>query len=79
MDKQQMIEKYFNTKHTVVDFFYAYCENKGIDNPEEDLTDEEYTILEKECEARLTPVLLSNMRREIEADIDKRIHCAMKD
>ena len=45
------INKYLkeNFVWSFTDIFYAYCGNKGIENPETDLTEEEYDALEAEC------------------------------
>ena len=79
MDKQQMIDKYFNTTWSVEDFFYAYCQNKGIDDPEKDLTEEEYNKLWKECEEKITYELLRGLRDVITEDINERLVYAMDD
>ena len=46
------ISEYLNTEWTFVDFFYAYCQARGIEDPENDLTDEEYSRMEEECAKR---------------------------
>lgn len=47
----EKINKYFNDNFVwnFTDLFYAFCENKGIQDPETELTDEEYSALEREC------------------------------
>lgn len=76
--KADVIEKHFKFDYNIVDFFYAYCNAKGIDNPEEDLTDEEYDKLETECCEKITNTILDNLRRAIMQDINERIEAAME-
>lgn len=76
-NKANKIDKHFKFDYSIVDFFYAYCNAKGIDNPEEDLTDEEYGRLENECCEKITDTMLDNLRRAIMQDINERIEAAM--
>ena len=78
MDINNIIKKYFNTEWNFVDFFYAYCENKGIDDPENDLTEEEYTKLEKETEEIIRNGDLRGFREAIIEDINVRIKYFME-
>ena len=80
MTVDERIKKYFNTEWTFTDFFYAYCEAKGIDDPEGgDLTEEEYDRLEKECESKLTYGMLCGLREVIIEDINERIYWTMRE
>ena len=78
-DKQKMIDEYFNTTWNFTDFFYAYCEGKDIDDPENDLTDEEYAQLEKECADKITYEMLRGLREVIIGDINERLEIVMRD
>ena len=73
----RIIEEYFNTKWCFVDFFYAYCQAKGIEDPENDLTDEEYTQMEEECEKKINKSMLRNLRDTMMEDMNERILIAM--
>lgn len=73
MSAQEKIKEYFNTEWNFVDFFYAYCASKGIDDPEEDLTEEEYSRLERECEEKISVSMLARLRDTIIADINERL------
>ena len=75
--KDKLIKEYMTFNWGFVEFFYAYCENKGIENPEEDLTEEEYERLEKECEEKITYDLLNDLNAAINSDIQERIFYAM--
>ena len=63
---------------TFTDFFYAYCEGKGIENPEEDLTEEEYDALEKECAEKMTHEFMSRFIRKVSQNVDAMIATAME-
>lgn len=73
MSAQEKIEKYFNTTWSFTDFFYAYCASKGIDDPENDLTEETYDRLERECEEKINVGMLARLRETITADINERL------
>ena len=75
----RIIEEYFNTKWCFVDFFYAYCKAKGIDDPENDLDDETYGQLEEECERKINVGMLRRLREVITEDINERIQIVMDD
>lgn len=47
------IKDYLKIKFSYIDLFYAFCGAKGIEDPESDLTNEEYAALEKEFESKL--------------------------
>ena len=79
MTVDERIKRYFITQYSFVDFFYAYCEDKGIDDPEVDLTDEQYDAWEKLVEQKLTVQFLANMRRDIEQYIDEQIKIAVRE
>lgn len=77
LDKK--IKTYMTFEWNFTDFFYAFCEAKGIEDPETDIeTDEEYTKLEEECKQKLiTGNLLSNLHDAIMQDVNERIFNAM--
>lgn len=58
-----LIEKELTIKWNFVDFFYAYCANLGIDDPETEIeSEEEYTRLEKECESLINYTMIAGIR-----------------
>lgn len=59
-----------------VDLFYAFCEAKGIEDPECDLTDEEYSALEAEFQEKVTYTFLRNLVDAISQDVNERIGLA---
>lgn len=59
------IKDYLKIKFSYVDLFYAFCAVKGIEDPESDLTDEEYEALEKEFESKLEVADLSKLNSVI--------------
>ena len=76
MDKK--IKMYMTFEWNFTDFFYAFCEAKGIEDPETDIeTEEEYTALEEECKKLITNNLLSNLHEAIMQDANERIYYAM--
>ena len=77
MTVDERIKNYFNTEWTFTDFFYAYCEAKGIDDPESDIDEETYDRLEKECEEKLTYGFLTGLERAVTQDVNERIADAM--
>ena len=77
MDLDKKIKEYMTFRFDFVTFFYTYCEAKGIDNPECDLTDDQYERLERECEKKITINLLSDLHEAIMADAMERILYAM--
>lgn len=79
MDINKLIKECFNTEWNFTDFFYAYCENKGIDDPENDLTDEEYSKLEEEAEEWIRGGDLRGLRDAIIEDINARIKYFMEE
>ena len=78
MSKDKLIKEYLTFECNYVDLFYAYCNTKGIDDPESDLTDEEYDRLDKECESIITPAFLRDMNREINEGINECIFGMMR-
>ena len=76
---QRNIEEYLDLSFDFVDFLYAYCNNKGIDDPEEDLTDEEYSEMEREAEKLITPARLRGLREAIISDINERLRYFMEE
>ena len=64
---QAMIEKYMTIKFDFTDFFYAYCNAKGFDDPEDDpeMTEELYTQLEQECAEKIDCAMLSELNEAI--------------
>ena len=79
MDKNKLIDEYFNTKWNFIDFFYGYCSSKGIDDPENDLTDEEYDQMEKECEKQITADKLRRLREVVVEEINERLTMIWED
>lgn len=72
------IKTYMTFEWDFTDFFYAFCEAKGIEDPESDLTEDEYTALEEECKQKLLAGdLLSRLHDAIEEDGCERIFYAM--
>ena len=69
----KIVDNCFNTKWDFTDLFYAYCASKGIDDPEEDLTDEEYDKLEYDCAKQITDGKLRGLREVIIEDINERL------
>lgn len=74
----EKINKYLkeNMVWNSVDLFYAFCEAKGIDDPESDLTDEEYAALEAEFQEKVTYSFLRNLVDAISEDVNERISYA---
>lgn len=77
----EKIDEYINKNlaWNSVEMFYAFCEAKGIDDPECDLTDEEYSAMENEFQEKVTYQVVSDLFRKINIDIDVRIKDAMKE
>jgi hypothetical protein len=74
------IDKYLkdNLTWNSTDLFYAFCEAKGIDDPENDVeTDEEYAALENEFCEKITYTFLSRLTEAITQDVNERILYAM--
>ena len=59
-----------------VDLFYAFCEAKGIEDPECDLTEDEYTAMEAEFHEKVTYTFLGNLVDAISRDVNERISLA---
>ena len=76
--KSKLIEDRMKFDYNIVDFFYAYCEAKGIDNPEEDITDEEYDALENEFCEKINDSILYRFKISILADIQEEIKVTME-
>ena len=73
------IDNALDIRFNSVDLFYAFCEAKGIDDPECGLTDEEYNKLEEEFENKVKFKDLWDLNAAIIADGMKRIYCAMSE
>ena len=71
------INECLNTEWNFVDFLYAYCQAKGIEDPENDLTDEEYSRMEEECARKIDRGMLRNLRDIMIQDMNERILMAM--
>lgn len=71
------INECLNTEWTFVDFFYAYCQARGIEDPENDLTDEEYSRMEEECAKKIDRKMLVNLRDVMIEDMNIRILALM--
>ena len=76
LDKK--IKTYMTFEWDFTDFFYAFCEAKGIEDPESDLTEEEYTTLEEECKKnfKLRKSVAPKKLRSKE-DVNERIFLTM--
>ena len=74
----EKINKYLkeNMVWNSTDLFYAFCEAKGIEDPECDLTDEEYSALEAEFQEKVTYTFLCNLVDAISQDVNERISLA---
>lgn len=74
----EKINKYLkeNMVWNSVDLFYAFCEAKGVEDPESDLTDEEYSALEAEFQEKVTYDFLRNLVDGISEDVNERISYA---
>ena len=74
----EKIDQYLkeNLTFNSVDLFYAFCNAKGIDNPEEVETDEEYTALEDEFCKKVTYDFLSRLVDATTQDVNERFHGA---
>lgn len=74
----EKINKYL--KETMVwnstDLFYAFCEAKGVEDPESDLTEEEYVAMEAEFQEKVTYDFLRNLVDAISEDVNERISYA---
>ena len=62
-----------------IDLFYIYCELKGIEYPDEDLTDEEYNELEKEFESKLTVRLICDLGDKIRQAAEDKIRESLRE
>ena len=67
-------------KFSYVDLFYAFCEAKGIEDPENDVeSDEEYEALEKEFERKIKYDDLRDLGIAIMEEGMERISYAMEE
>lgn len=75
------IDKYLkeNMVWNSVDLFYAFCEAKGIEDPECDLTEEEYTAMEAKFQEKVNYPVLQTLVLKINEDVSERIKYAMKE
>ena len=74
-DKQKLIDECFNTKWSVVDFYYAYLDAHDID--EDDLTDEQATEIEGTVADMITYEMVRGLHEIIIEDINERLRCVM--
>ena len=72
--KKDIINDTLDVKFSWVDLFYSFCDNKGIDDPESDLTDEEWDAMEKEFLEIVTYDMLRNLSEAIMIDGMERIN-----
>lgn len=77
MNIDKAIKENLEFSFSYVDLFYAFCLAKGIEDPEEIETDEEYDNLEKEFNAKITYSDISNIRKEIIEYSMKKINESM--
>lgn len=76
----KVIKDHLEIKFTYVDLFYAFCNAKGIEDPECDIeTDEEYEALEKEFESKIKYEDLRDLGTAIMADGMERICYTMSE
>ena len=59
-----------------VDLFYAFCASKGIDDPECDMTDDEYDAMEREFCEKVTYDFLSSLMDAVSQDVNERFYNA---
>ena len=79
MNIDKAINEHLTVKFSYVDLFYAYCNAKGYDDPENDIeSDEKYDELEKEFESKITDDTLYNLGVAIMQDGMERISRAME-
>lgn len=78
MTTVENVKRYANTEWTFTDFFYAYCAAKGIDDPEEDLTEDEYFVIEKECEEKLCVSDFCKFRDKMIAEGNEILYAMME-
>lgn len=78
--KTYKIDEYLekSLKWNSVDLFYAYCEARGIGDPENDLTDEQYAKMEDEFQEKVNYKFLMNLIDAITQDVNERILYAME-
>lgn len=72
------IDKYLkeNMVWNSTDLFYAFCEAKGFEDPEWQLSDEQYAEMEKEFQEKVTYTFLRNLVDAISQDVNERISLA---
>lgn len=74
---EKLVDDYFCFKFDSVDLIYAYADAKGIDDPEE-VSDEEYEALERECESLITPKFCSLLNDRIIEKITDIVYDEMR-
>lgn len=75
---EKAIKETLEIKINYIDLFYAYCDAKGIDDPEEELDDAGYAAVKNEFESkliyddlrRLRNLILDNTHRAVENIMD---------
>lgn len=67
--KIRMISERMRFNYNSVDFFYAFAKAKGIENPEEELTDKEYDKLEREFDETLSYETLKKILYKLKCSV----------
>ena len=76
----KVIKETLEIKITYIDLFYAFCNAKGIEDPECDIeSDEEYDALEKEFEEKIKYGDLQLLRDGMLADCMERVNYKMRE
>lgn len=75
-DKQKLVDEYFNTKWSVVDFYYAYLDARHI--YEDDLTDEQVKEIEEAVADLIDYEMLRGLRDAVVEDINERLKYVMR-
>ena len=60
-----------------VDLFYAFCEAKGIEDPEQQLNEERYSRMEKEFTKRVNRRVLNKLVNNITSKVNELMVDAM--
>lgn len=76
----ERINKYLDEcmRFNFIDLFYVYCGVRGVDDPENDLTEEEYAEMEKKCEETITYDLLRNLVEQMTGLCNEEIYWTME-
>lgn len=74
----EKIDDYVNEclRWSETDLFWAWCRAKGIEDPEGELTDEEYASAEQTFAGEVTYDFLRNLVDSVSQDVNERIEAA---